>query len=61
MFKNRLEKNAIKPLDIKHLPPIDKKKVCRQSLKSIQDTLDESAIKRAEILLAKSGSKEVSA
>ena len=59
VFKNRLEKNAIKPLDISHLPPIDKNKVCKRSARSTQQTLDRTAIARADKLLAKSKSFQV--
>ena len=59
MFKKQLERNTIKNIKVRELPPIEPKKICRRSLKAFQRSLDTTALERADQMLAKSTNKQV--
>lgn len=59
VFKKRLERNSVKPLNIRQLPPIDEKRICTKSLKSLQRAIDKTSLDRANAILSKSTNQEV--
>lgn len=59
VFKKQLERNKIKDIEVRQLPPLDPKKLCRRSTKTLRRELDKTALERTERLLAKPASGPV--